>query len=255
MPIKALALTILVSIIFFIGMLIPRLCKNRTKLIDYSTSLTFVIMLFLIFFDLIPEINDILEPFKNVKNFILIILFSGLGFLLLKLLDMFIPEHHHEHHDNEKNITEHNEHVFHIGFITAMSLIIHNILEGISIFITGLNDFKLGFMMALSVGIHNLPLGIEVAVGIGANKSKKITKYVITILLLLSSWIGAFVVYIFNLNLSGLVEGALMSITLGMLIYIAFAELSNEVWQNIKHKSTLVGIIIGLVVSIILLVL
>lgn len=253
MPIKVFLLTFLVSFIFFIGMLIPRIWKNRTTLINYATSITFVIILFLIFFDLIPEINEILNPFNNLRNLILIILFWGIGFLLLKILDLFIPEHHHEHHDNEKNLKEHNEHVFHIGFITAMSLIIHNILEGISIFITGINDFKLGLMMALSVGVHNLPLGVEVAVGLEANSNKKIIKYIMTTLLLISSFIGAFFVFIFNIKLNYLVEGSLLALTLGMLFYIVFCELGNEILQNIKNKNTIYGILIGIIISIILL--
>ncbi len=254
MPIKALTLTFFVSFIFGIGLLIPRLVKNRQKLLLFSTALTFIIMLSLILIDLLPEIIELLNPFKNLYNLGLFLLFTILGILILKALDMFIPEHHHDHHENE-NVEKHYEHAFHIGLITAVSLVIHNLLEGMSIYITGLSDIKLGLMMALTVGLHNLPLGIEVATSYELKKGKKNIKKITIFILLTSSFVGALLLYLFNLNLSQTLEGLLLSLTLGMLIYIVFFELLNELKQNYKNANTIWGLGIGLILTILLLIL
>ncbi len=248
----SIALTIIVSIIFFIGMLIPKIFKNKNKLILFTTAITFMIMLSLILFDLIPEIIEILNPWHNFLNLLLSLIFIAIGIFFLKLLDLFIPEHTHKHHDNEKNHQEHNDHLFHIGFITSLPLILHNLLEGMSIYITALNNYKLGLAMAISVGIHNLPLGMEVAASLEASQNKSLKKIIITSFLLLSGVIGACFLYIFNLDLSGIIEGILLSLTLGMLIYLAIFELFGEVKQNIKTKETGFGLIIGLILIIIL---
>lgn len=248
----SLLLTILVGIFFLIGMFIPKLFHNKNKLITLATGLTFIIMLFLILFDLSPEIIEILDPIHEPKYILLIIIFASLGINILKVLDFFVPEHSHHHEENEKNIEEHNNHLFHIGIITAVSLIIHNILEGISIYITGINDFKAGVLMAVTVGIHNFPLGIEIAANMNASEKKKTTKWFVSLLLILSSSFGASVLYLFKINFNVLLEGMLLSITLGMIIYISLFELFHEVKENRNKKEMQIGIILGLILSILI---
>lgn len=250
--INALLLTLLVGVFFGIGLAIPKFIRDKKKLLSFTCGITFIIMLYLIFIDLFPEIIEVLEIKENLKNMILMIIFIFIGFILLKGLDHFVPEHHHDHKESHDNIVEHNNHYFHIGFITAMSLIIHNVLEGISIYITGSNDLKMGILMALSVGCHNLPLGIEIAANMEANTKKKRTKYFIFALLIFSSFIGAFILYIMNQELNQIVEGILLSITLGMLLYISGIELVPEVIKNKKEKAHKLGLLVGCIISIIL---
>lgn len=250
METKALLLTLFVSFFFLVGLFIPKLIHNKEKLIALSTGLTFIIMFFLMVLDLIPEIIEVFDFSNNIKNSIFSIGSVIIGFLSLKLLDLFIPEHTHEHDDKNDNIKEHNNHFYHIGFITAISLIVHNILEGISIYITGINDLKLGIIMSLTVGIHNLPLGIEVAASMGENKS--FSKHCILFLLVFSSFIGAFLLFLAKQDLNSFVEGILLSVTLGMLMYISFQELWPEIKKNIKKREIKCGILIGILLSLFL---
>ena len=224
MALKSLLLTVLVSFFFLIGFLLPSFFKNKNKLILFTTSLTFVMMLFLLFFDLFPEVVEIFMPL-SLNSVVLIFVFVGFGFIMLKILDFFVPEHHHEHHSENDNEKEHNSHLYHIGFITALSLIVHNILEGISIYITGLADMKLGFLMSLSVGFHNLPLGTSIAIGLSAKKENRTAKIGLLVLVVLSSFLGAFFLFLVGRELSPLFEGILLSMTIGMILYISFCEL------------------------------
>ncbi len=250
--IQALFLTIVVGLFFLAGIFITNFIHNKNKLLEMTTGLTFIIMLYLILFDLIPEINELLNPLEFPKYILLIIIFVLLGITLLKLLDLFVPEHTHKHQENETNIEEHNNHFFHIGFITAISLIIHNILEGISIYITGLNNFSAGILMAITVGIHNLPLGIEISASMNMGENKKKFNFLVSILLTLSSCFGAFFLFLFHTDFNTLLEGILLSITLGMLIYISVFELLPEVMENKKRKYMQIGLIVGLIIAILL---
>ena len=250
--IESLLLTLAVGIFFLIGIIIPKFIKNQNKLIITATGLTFIIMLFIIFFDLIPEIIELLNPFKNIKYLFLIIIFVAIGITSLKLLDFFVPEHTHNHVDNEENIKEHNDHYFHIGIITAISLIIHNILEGISIYITGTNDFEAGLLMAITVGLHNLPLGIEVGASMNGSQNKKVTKIIISSLLVVSSTLGATILYLLQVDLSALLEGILLSLTLGMIIYISVFELLHEVKENVQKSEMKIGLLLGMIIAIIM---
>ena len=214
--------------------------------------MTFIIMLYLMFIDLLPEIIEEFEILENKVNFFLMFISIGIGFFLLKGIDYFIPEHHHNHKEEHDDLIEHNNHHFHIGFITALSLIIHNVLEGISIYIAGTSDLKTGLVMALSVGCHNLPLGMEIAANMEATTKNKITKYITFFLLVFSSFLGAFFLFIINQELNKFIEGILMSITLGMLLYISGVELIPEVIKNKKEATQKIGLLVGMIVSILL---
>ena len=145
----------------------------------------------------------------------------------------------------------HNNHLFHIGLITAISLMIHNLLEGISIYITGISDFKIGLIMALTVGLHNLPLGIEVSASLNSKKNK-ISKFIILMLLIISSSLGALSLYLLNTELNTILEGILLSLTIGMILYIALFELFLEVKQNLNQKETKIGLFLGFLFSLLL---
>ncbi len=252
MGFKALLLTILVSIFFLVGIFLPRLFKNKQKLILFTTSLTFVLMLFLLFFDLIPEVIEIFNPF-HVKFIFLISIFALFGFIILKILDSFIPEHHHDHHDFNDDKQEHNAHLYHIGFITALSLILHNIIEGISIYATGLTDLKAGFLMAIIVGCHNLPLGVEIAIGLEAKKENKMMRKGVLLSVVLSSFLGAFILFILKKDLNPFFEGLLLSMTIGMLLYISVGELLMEIKENRKEKEIKLGFLFGIILALLLL--
>lgn len=252
MGFKALLLTILVSVFFLIGILLPHLFKNKQKLILFTTSLTFVVMLFLLFFDLLPEVIEVFNPFSK-KTIFLILIFVLFGVIILKILDLFIPEHHHNHHDLNDDREEHNAHLYHIGFITSLSLILHNIIEGISIYVTGLTDFKSGLLMAIIVGCHNLPLGIEIAVGLEAKKENKIAKRGILLLVVLSSFLGAFTLFILRKDLNPFFEGILLSMTIGMLLYISLGELLMEIKEHKKEKEIKLGFLFGILLVLFLL--
>lgn len=247
---NALILTILVGLFFLIGIIIPMFFKNKEKLLLISTSITFIIMIYLNFFDLLPEIVEIFK-FNNYKNIIIVLTLIFIGSFILKVIDIFIPEHNHEHNEKHDNQSEHDNHLFHIGLITSISLLIHNILEGISIYVTGIQDFKIGLIMAITVGVHNLPIGVEVATSL--NKSQnKLLKMITLLSLTFSSFIGAFVLFLLNQSLNEIIEGTLLSLTFGMIMYIAIFELLKEIKQNIKQKEVKLGIIIGIIFSVIL---
>lgn len=249
MKVQALFLTILVGIFFLVGILILKFFTNKNKMILITTGLAFVIMLALIILDLAPEIIELIE---EINQIFIVILFILIGIAILKMLDLFVPEHHHDHHETKDDIHEHNAHLFHIGLITSISLIIHNILEGISIYITGITDLKMGFIMALTVGCHNIPLGLEIAIGLNSKKEEKISKNIVLFLLVISSFLGAFILFILDNNLNELFELILLSLTLGMILYISLFELFPEIKTNIKKKELKIGIVSGIVLSTIL---
>ena len=235
-------LTLIAGLFFLLGGLISKKFKNKEVLNHFSIALAFIIMLNLIFTDLIPESLELLEAYKTSSRIFMIISFIILGILILKILDFFIPDHHHEHHEEEKNIKEHISHEKHIGTLTVISLILHNVLEGFAIFGLSLNDFKLGIMICISVALHNIPLGTHIFSSLSLNKNKGLIS-----ILTLSSLIGGITFLIVG-EISNLLLAIITCITLGMLIYIEIFELLPEMIHSIKKKETIIGLIVGLII-------
>ena len=103
-----LILTLIAGLFFLVGGLISLKVKNKDKLNHFSIALALIIILNLLIMDLIPEIFELLESYELGFKILLIVIFTILGILILKILDFFIPDHHHDHHDNEKNKKEHS---------------------------------------------------------------------------------------------------------------------------------------------------
>lgn len=241
-----LVLTTIAGLFFLLGGLISLKVTDKNKLNHFSIALSFIIMLSLIFFDLGPESYELLSKDYDLFHTLSIILTSVLiGFFLLKMLDLFVPTHHHEHHEHEKNIAEHNSHLSHIGTLTIISLIIHNFLEGFAIYGLGITSFKLGILTCLSIGLHNIPLGAQIFSSLNIKKNKLLVSF-----LILSSLIGGLICLIVG-NISNVLLAVITSITLGMLIYIALLELLPELTTNIEKKETRIGLSVGIILLII----
>ena len=105
-----------ILITFFLGIFIitgawVARCVRNTKIIEQvSISAAFGTMLALSALELIPEAFEQLGR----GNVWVIITFIALGVLLLKLLDHFIPKHHHSHGEDRRYTAEN---VIHIGII------------------------------------------------------------------------------------------------------------------------------------------
>ena len=240
-----LILTLIAGIFFLIGGLISLKVKNKDKLNAFSIALALVIIINLIAMDLIPEILELLESYSTSFKIMIIVIFGVLGILLLKGLDFFIPDHHHDHQDNETNKDEHASHMKHIGTLTLISLVLHNILEGFAIAGMTVNDFKIGLMVCVSVALHNIPLGTHIFSSLDMKKNK-----LLVTTLTLSSLIGGLIFLAFE-SISPLVLAIISIVTLGMLIYISILELLPELWTNRKKKETIIGLIVGIIIIII----
>lgn len=234
---KALLLTLLTGIFFLIGIFINKLFKSNKLVEAFSIGMSFIVLFNIIFFDIVPEIKE----FFDFKYFLIVIL----GFSLLKILDFFVPDHNHHHKENLDNIKEHNNHQTHLGVITILALLLHNIIENMVLYNITLGSFKTGLVLCLGIGLHNIPLGFQIESGLkGKNKFK-------VFILTMSGFIGGLICYFFK-SIPLYITNYLLSFTLGMLIYLCFFELLKELFFNRKNKGTYFGIGLGIILVIIL---
>jgi len=235
--------TLLLGIFIIIGAMIALLINKKKKIIDFSIGLAFGVIITLIITDLLPELIESL----GFKHFYITLIGTVIGFLILKALDHFIPDHH-EHKMTNK---EEQENLVHIGVMTSMALILHNIIEGMAVYSSCLSNANLGIALTIGVGFHNIPLGMVIASSI-YHSTKNIKKTIITILLVsLSTFLGGLFMYILRITvISELILGTLLSITLGMLIFILIDELLPKIIDTKNNKFSYIGIGIGVLLLV-----
>lgn len=233
-----LIITFVLGIFILLGAFIVKLGKNTKEIELFSISIALGTMLFLVFLDLIPEIN---ESMNNVNIFIILLLVL-IGLVSLKLLDLFIPEHDHEM-SIDHNCTKEN--VIHIGIISLVAIFLHNLIEGMAVYELTNESIKLGVLASISIGLHNIPMGMIIYTTL----EKKSKKSLLTGLFLafISTFIGGFVMFLIHDSLNDYVIGSLICVTLGMLLYIIIFELIPHIIHSKNKKLSIFGFLIGII--------
>ena len=234
----ALLLTFISGLFFLIGIIIYRFVKHKNELTVAAMASALVVIIGLIIFDLIPELLEIRKWYT--------IIFVVIGLLILLLFDKLIPHHHHDHKEDDEATLEHQSHIQHIGYMTILALIFHNMVECMALYTVATNNLESGILMLIGIGLHNLPFGFGIA-----NYSNKASSKLAVLLLILSGFIGGLIIYLFG-SVSEFVTSVILSLTLGMLLYILIFELLREVWSNIRQKATYCGIIIGILILLLI---
>ena len=203
-----LLITFLLGLFFLIGVLFVHFQKNTKTVEILSISIALGTMSSLIIFDLIPEM---LEHMEGI-SFIWIVLFILLGIVLLKGLDFFVPDH--DDHEAPHKCSEEN--LIHIGIVSLIAIVLHNIIEGLAVDSLTVESLKTGLLIALGVGLHNIPMGMVIATTMEHEKnSHKILSYSLAII---STFVGGLLMILIHSLINEFVIGVLICITLGMLL-------------------------------------
>lgn len=239
----ALLITFLLGLFIVIGVILAFFLKKKKQVLDFIFAFALSLLSMLIIVDLWPEIREAL----GLQHLYLFLIFASLGFLGFKVLDNFIPEHE----ETKMSQIEKQHNMVHIGTLATIALIIHNIVEGMAIFIATTNNLSLGLVMSLGVGFHNIPLGIIITTTFYQSgvKNKHFPFYLG--LLVLSNFVGGLILYLFHLTeVSPLLMGSILSLTLGMLLYIIIFELYPKVRKTAHKKVTVYGLAAGVLLLI-----
>lgn len=245
MNIGALLLTLGVGLFIVIGAVIVFVTKNNEKIINLSISMAFGVMIALVFSELIPEAFELMENNNKLLTILTVIVFSSLGVLLLKCLDMVVPHHEHNHHDKHGDL----ENLEHIGLVSSVALVIHNIIEGMALYGTALSSINLGLMLCIGIGLHNIPMGLVIASTFYKSNKNKTKTLLITTGISLSTFLGGILMALLNNNIiNDFILGILVCVTLGMIVYIALFELLPKMLCSKDKKTVVFGTSLGILI-------
>jgi len=229
----AILITFLAGISILIGAVIIKTVKNPHTIEQISIALALGSLLSLMLFDLLP---DLLHSGEELP-FFLTIIFTLLGVGLLRILDFFIPEHE----DTEENHDDEN--AAHIGLISAIAVILHNIIEGMTVYSLSLSSQSQGVIFAIGIALHNIPMGMLIDSTLEGHK--KSARYGILSAVTLSTLFGGILMTVISSVLTEAVITALVAIALGMIIYIVFFELLPHVLKTRPLPPSLIASVVG----------
>ncbi len=235
-----LIITFALGVFLLSGIIVVKLARGSKSIEQLSIAIALGTMGSLVVLELIPEV---FETFHGIQ-----LLYAGLAVLLgvglLKLLDHFIPDH-----EDVKEDVQTEENVIHIGIISAVAIILHNIVEGMAVYSIVTESVKMGLLVALGVGLHNIPMGMLMYSTLQKDSRKK--QVLILGLAAVSTFAGGVLMVCIRPVLNSFVIGILICLALGMLIYIIGFELIPHLIHAKRKWMSLLGIVAGILIIII----
>ncbi len=226
-----LVITFLLGLFFAAGAAAARLSDNTRKIEEISISVAAGAMSALAAADIIPEILHEMSGTGLIKA----VLFTAAGVVFLKLLDRFVPEHHGDEESPGAMI--------HIGIISALAIMLHNIIEGMAVYELGADSLRQGVIFAIGVGLHNIPMGMLVYSTLKGETGVK--KYTVLFAVMISTFAGGLVMAALGNCMSHTLIDLLTCLTLGMIIYIISSELVPYMAAHRNYRVYAAGIAAG----------
>ncbi len=229
-------ITFLAGISTILGV-IPTFFKKKYEnvIINFSLSFSVGVMATISFVSLIPEAINYLAN-KNFVIYLIVVIFVVLGIITSMLID-----------DNIEKIIPNNK-LYKLGIVSIIALMLHNIPEGITTFITTSTNLKLGLTMSLAIALHNIPEGIAIAVPIYYSTKSRLKAFVYTIISGFSEFFGSILAYLLLARyVNNHFLAFILALTAGIMIHISFYELLPNARDYHNQKITLLGIILGII--------
>jgi zinc transporter, ZIP family len=167
------------------------------------------------------------------------------GLAVMLLLDVLVP------HDflAEKHEAAGRGRVHRAGVLTALGIGIHNVPEGMAVFVGMAHDTRLGWAVALAIALHNIPEGLAISAPIYASTGSRMKALGWTTLAALAEPAGAILAaaVLFPWH-TPTVMAATLAATAGLMVYIALDELLPAAREEGGGHLAIAGTLAGMAV-------
>ena len=212
--------------------------KKVGELISFTLSLSYFILLYISIFDLIPSsLKIIFNSYKLIYSILLSLVAFSIGYLIVYFL---------------KNKESKNS-LYKIGLISLISITLHNIPEGIIVFISTYKNFKIGIKTVIAIMLHNIPEGLLISIPL--YYSKKSRRNVIKKILIasISEPFGALLSYfVLGREVSDVILAIILLFVSGIMISLCFNEIQKELLKYNNKRYIIFGFELSVILVIIL---
>lgn len=211
--------------------------NRKDKIIASSLAFSSGIMLTISIISLIPEAtNTISKIYKPLPAFLISAIFIIIGVIISDTLDNAVEK-------------KENNNLYKIGLISTLVLMLHNIPEGITTYLSTTINYSLGYKLAFAIALHNIPEGISIAVPIYYSTKSKKKALFYTIIAGFSELLGALIAFIFFKNqITPFLLSTILAITAGIMIHISIYEFLPNSFSYKKNKVTIYYFVLGILI-------
>lgn len=202
------------------GVLAAIFKKKVDKYIDFFMGLSGGIMLAVVVFDLMKEAIEL-------KGIWITVISTFLGVIIT----MLIKENLNLSKDQKA------------GFLIFISIMLHNLPEGLAIGSSFVSTEYLGLTLALVIGIHNIPEGLATALTLSGTKMKTSKIILYTVIAGIPMGIGSFLGVYFARSFTSLI-GIFLSIAAGTMFYVVL----EEILPRTKNFFCIIGFLVGTII-------
>ena len=245
----AFFLTLLAGLSTGIGSGIAFLCRSTNrKFLSVSLGFSAGVMIYVSLVEIMGEARETLvrELGTRPGSWATVAAFFG-GMLVIAVIDKLIPEEENPHEVKSMEGDPKAGQLMRMGVFTALAIAIHNFPEGLSVFVTSLEDVKLGAAIAFAITLHNIPEGISVALPIYNATGDKKRAFWIASLSGLAEPAGAVAAYlVFAPVLTPAVVGGALALTAGIMVYISLDELLPMAKEYGQEHYGIFGVFAGM---------
>ena len=223
--------------------------KKNTKNMIFVLSFACGVMISVVFFDLIPEAQELTNTLFSLLGLIS-------GILIIMLLN-FIIDKVAKKHNVSSILTVHikalkNNNMLKAGWVMFFAIAIHNFPEGMAIGTSIEHNTTLGITLSILMALHDIPEGISISlplIGGGMKKSKALFLTALSgTVTILGAILGAFLG-----GLNNYITAFALAFAGGAMLYVSFGEILPEtILEDNENYPTLFcmfGIIIGIILT------
>lgn len=256
MDLTALLMTLLAGLATPLGGVLALLRRGRDERLQaLGMGLSAGVLIYLALQGLLAESVESLETvYHDAGHAIALGALAG-GMVLMTLLDHLLPgslhsrPDHAHHSDTSHSSGTYDRALLMSGITTAIAISIHNIPEGVMLYVTASQSYLQALPVMAAVAIHNLPIGLSIAIPVYYATGRRSTALLVCLLSGLLEVIGALI----GALLQGPMEspvglGLLLALIGGIMIYVAFDELVPAALCEGRRHTGLAGILIGLLI-------
>ncbi|MFH0950979.1 MAG: ZIP family metal transporter [bacterium] len=230
--------TLIVSLLSFLGILfIP---TKKERLTEIGISLAVGALLGAVFLNIIPEIFE--SDTTHIDFHSIIILLSIISFFLIERLF-----HWHHCHCDPNHCADCQTSHQHMGWINITGDGLHNFVDGMIIGASFMVDIHLGIITTVAIILHEIPQEIgdfSILLKSGFTRARALFWNFISALLAVA---GGLVAYFFGQSAN--YTNILLSIAAGSFLYLAMSDIIPQLHHSERkhHTWQIMAIILGIV--------
>jgi ZIP family zinc transporter len=233
-----LLLTLLAGLSTVIGGMIILFIKNiNRRFLSFFLGLSAGAMIYLSFVELLPS------AFSHI-GFLSTNVFFFFGILFIGIIDYIVP--HHYSKVCLKNGKQYDK-LMVTGAMVMLGITIHNIPEGIAVFMSSFGNIKYGYLIAFATALHNIPEGIAVSVPIYFVTKNIWLSLGYSFLAGIAEPIGGLLTFfILSPFISQTFLFSLFAFIAGIMVFISFDELLPSCFEYWQGHTAIAGVICGM---------